>query len=101
MQDDNTTENINKMIDEVMKAKFILPAKVTPKTEAKTTNGQTVMQQSTQVQFRLLENGNKEKFFGVFTDTDELFKWKDTQKCTEGCYRFLIASPRWGNGSSG
>ena len=41
MQDDNTTENINKMIDEVMKAKFILPAKVTPKTEAKTTNGQT------------------------------------------------------------
>ena len=56
MQDDNTTENINKMIDEVMKAKFILPAKVTPKTEAKTT-----------------------KFFGVFTDTDELFKWKDTQ----------------------
>ena len=67
MQDDNTTENINKMIDEVMKAKFILPAKVTPKTEAKTTNGQTVMQQSTQVQFRLLENGNKEKFFGVFT----------------------------------
>lgn len=26
MQDDNTTENINKMIDEVMKAKFILPA---------------------------------------------------------------------------
>ena len=79
MQDDNTTENINKMIDEVMKAKFILPAKVTPKTEAKTTNGQTVMQQSTQVQFRLLENGNKEKIFGVFTDTDELFKWKDTQ----------------------
>ena len=69
MQDDNTTENINKMIDEVMKAKFILPAKVTPKTEAKTTNGQTVMQQSTQVQFRLLENGNKEKFFGVFITT--------------------------------
>ena len=27
MQDDNTTENINKMIDEVMKAKFILPAR--------------------------------------------------------------------------
>ncbi len=27
MQEDNTTENINKMIDEVMKAKFILPRK--------------------------------------------------------------------------
>lgn len=80
MQAENTAENINHMIDEVVKAKFILPAKVTPKTEAKTTNGQTVMQQSTQVQFRLLENGNKEKFFGVFTDTDEMFKWKDTDK---------------------
>ncbi len=38
------------------------------------------MSSQPEVQFRLLENGNKEKFFGVFTDTDELFKWKDTQK---------------------
>lgn len=88
MQDDNTTENINKMIDEVMKAKFILPAKVTPKTEAKTTNGQTVMQQSTQVQFRLLENGNKEKVFRCIYGHRRTFQVERHSKCTEGCYRF-------------
>ena len=79
MQADGSKENIDAMIDEVIKAKFILPAKVTPTRQAKTQNGRTVMEQSTQVQFRLLENANKEKFFGVFTDTDELYKWNDTQ----------------------
>ncbi len=79
MQQDGTPENINAMVNAVMNAKFILPAKVTPTTEARTQNGQTVMQQATQVQFRLLENNNKEKFFGIFTDIDELYKWNDTK----------------------
>ena len=79
MQEDGSKENIDEMINQVIAAKLILPAKVTPITQARTKNGQTIMEQSTQVQFRLLENANKEKFFGVFTDTDELFKWNDTQ----------------------
>ena len=79
MQEDNSKENVDKMITEVVKAKFILPAKVVPTTQAVTENGQTVMKQATQVQFRLLENQKKEKFFGLFTDTEELFKWQDTQ----------------------
>lgn len=79
MQDDNSKQNIDKMIDQVVKAKFILPAKVVPTTQAVTENGKTVMKQATQVQFRLLENQNKEKFFGLFTDTEELYKWQDTQ----------------------
>lgn len=79
MQSENSKENIDAMINEVMEASFILPAKVTPSTQAKTENGKTVMQQSTQVQFRLLENPKKEKFFGLFTDTEELYKWNDTQ----------------------
>lgn len=79
MQEDNIKQNIDKMIDQVVKAKFILPAKVVPTTQAVTENGKTVMKQATQVQFRLLENQNKEKFFGLFTDTEELYKWQDTQ----------------------
>ena len=75
MQADGCKENIDAMIDAVVEAKFILPAKVTPTTRARTQNGQTIMEQSTQVQFRLLENANKEKFFGAFTDIDELNKW--------------------------
>ena len=59
MQADGSKENIDAMIDEVIKAKFILPAKVTPTRQAKTQNGRTVMEQSTQVQFRLLENAIK------------------------------------------
>ena len=69
MQEDNSKENVDKMITEVVKAKFILPAKVVPTTQAVTEK----------VQFRLLENQKKEKFFGLFTDTEELFKWQDTQ----------------------
>ena len=79
MQAENSRENIDAMINEVIKAKFILPARITPTTQAKTENGQTVMQAATQVQFRLLENANKDKFFGLFTDVEELYKWNDTQ----------------------
>ena len=61
MQEDNSKENVDKMITEVVKAKFILPAKVVPTTQAVTENGQTVMKQATQVQFRLLENQKKRK----------------------------------------
>lgn len=94
MQDDNTTENINKMIDEVMKAKFILPAKVTPKTEAKTTNGQTVMQQSTQVQFRLLETATK-KSFSVCLRTQTNFSSGKTLKMRRRLLQTLTVLPRW------
>lgn len=83
MQADGSPDNINEMINQVIEAKFIMPAIVKQIPNARTQNGQTVMSNSTQVQFRLLENGNKEKFFGVFTDIDELVKWKgagDAQK---------------------
>lgn len=80
MQAENTPENINAMISRVVESKFILPAIVKQIPQAKTTNGNTVMSNSTQVQFRLLENNRHEKFFGIFTDIDELTKWKGTEK---------------------
>ena len=76
MQADGSKLNIDRMITEVVRAKFILPANVTQIPNARTQNGRTVMGNSTQVQFRLLENNQtKQKFFGVFTDTDELNRW--------------------------
>ena len=79
MQADGSKENIDAMITEVVKARFILPANVKQIPNAHTQNGQTVMGQSTQVQFRLLENNQtKQKFFGVFTDIDEMNKWNGT-----------------------
>ncbi len=83
MQADGSKENIDAMINQVVEAKFILPAKVTTIPKAETQNGKTIMGNSTQVQFRLLENGNKEKFFGVFTDIDELNKWKGNDEANK------------------
>lgn len=83
MQADGSKENIDAMVNEIIKAKLILPAKITPTTQAKTENGRTVMQQANQVQFRLLKNGNGEMFFGVFTDVEEMYKWEDTKKSSK------------------
>lgn len=80
MQADGSPENINNMINKVVAAKFILPATLNNVPRARTQNGQTVMSNATQIQFRLLENKNKERFFGVFSDTDEMFKWNGTDK---------------------
>ena len=80
MQADGSKENIDAMITEAVKAKYILPANVRQIPQAHTQNGKTVMGNATQVQFRLLENNQtKQKFFGVFTDTEELGKWNGTQ----------------------
>ena len=79
MQADGSKLNIDRMITEVVRAKFILPANVTQIPNARTQNGRTVMGNSTQVQFRLLENNQtKQKFFGVFTDIEEMNKWNGT-----------------------
>ena len=79
MQADGSKENIDAMITEAVKAKFILPANVRQIPNAHTQNGKTVMGNSTQVQFRLLENNQtKQKFFGVFTDMEEMNKWQGT-----------------------
>lgn len=83
MQADGSKENVDAMINEIIKAKLILPARITPTTQAKTENGRTVMQQANQVQFRLLKNGNGEMFFGVFTDVEEMYKWEDTKKSSK------------------
>ena len=80
MQAEGSKQNIDNMINKVIEAKFILPARVTQIPSASTTNGRTVMNSQTQVQFRLLENTKKEKFFGVFTDIEELYRWKGNEE---------------------
>lgn len=80
MQTEGSKENIDKMINQVIEAKFILPARVTQIPSARTENGRTMMNNQTQVQFRLLENNRQEKFFGVFTDIEELYKWKGNEE---------------------
>lgn len=80
MQAEGSKENIDKMISQVVEAKFILPARVIQTPGARTQNGQTIMQTQTQVQFRLLENNKHEKFFGAFTDMEEMLKWNGNEQ---------------------
>lgn len=77
MQANDTKENVDEMVNQVMKAKFLTPAKVhPPRNVAKSQNGKTVMQQQSQVQFQLIQNGDKEQYFPAFTDEDEMNKWQ-------------------------
>lgn len=80
MQENNSDENVNRMIDCVMEANFITPGNVSrPKNIAKNSGGNTVMQQQTQIQFQLIENQKGEKFFPAFTDQEEKAKWEQAK----------------------
>ncbi len=81
MQNENTQENVNRMIDCIMAAKLITPGIMSkPKNVARNDGkGGTVMQQQSQVQFQIIENGNKEKFFPAFTDVKEMGKWAQSK----------------------
>ena len=93
MQAENSKENVDAMINQVLEAKFILPARVTQIPAARTENGQTMMTNQTQVQFRLLENNRHEKFFGVFTDIEEMYKWKGNEEANKVVTDFDSLAP--------
>ncbi len=70
IHENETERNIDLMVNEVVKAKFILPVKMI---QGKSEN-------ETQISFRLLENSNNQKFFGAFTDVEELKKWDGNEE---------------------
>lgn len=81
MQENNTKETVDEMVNQVMRAKFITPAKIhAPENVARTQNGKTIMQQQSQVQFQLIQNENKEQYFPAFTDEEQLNKWSVADK---------------------
>ncbi|HWT26316.1 MAG TPA: enhanced serine sensitivity protein SseB C-terminal domain-containing protein, partial [Mobilitalea sp.] len=85
MIEDNSTDAQNAMINELMKAHFLSPAKLSPqpKRKEKAANGEIVLKEDTAINFTLIQNSNGETFFPVFTDWDELHKWlKDENQQT-------------------
>ena len=100
MQEDNTKENVDAMVNQVMKARFITPAKVhPPQNVVRNKDGKTIMQQQSQVQFQLIENGEKEQYFPAFTDNEEYNKWSGANQGFTGMvmtfedYANLLADP--------
>lgn len=101
MQEDNTKENVDEMVNCVMKAKFLTPAKIQPpENVARSKNGKTIMQQQSQVQFQLIQNGDNQQYFPAFTDRDEFGKWEGSDpniNCmimTFEDYSSLLADPK-------
>ena len=98
MQQDNTTEKQNRMIDEVMKAHFITPVNVSPEPkhdrdlcdchdpehdhdhcdcDCHDHDHTTALQKDTTISFYSIEDSAGQHFFLAFTDWDELRKWQN------------------------
>ncbi len=70
-------ELINKLIEQISKASFILPAvDIQQTSKAVTRNNNTVIQPAARVELKLVKNGNGDAFFCGFTDENELAKAK-------------------------
>lgn len=70
MFNNNNAMTQSKMIDQVMRAKFIIPIIIDKDICEQSQND------SSGIDFHMLENSEKQKFFMAFTDWDELEKWK-------------------------
>ena len=78
MKENNNPDTQNKMVQEAMNAKFLVPCimqfKPGTEEEPRRDPGNTV------VNFRMLKDPNDKLFFMVFTDMEEFQKWEDNDK---------------------
>lgn len=79
MKAEDTPDHRNMFINEMMNAKFLAPAIVTPKPETDE-SGKVTIQPGSQIQFPMLTAPEGKQFFMAFSDETELKKWKDEQE---------------------
>jgi hypothetical protein len=80
MHENNTRENQDCVIDEIMKAHFLSPAMILPEPEPSTGGGEVVLNEKTTINFSMIENTANQQFFLAFTDWEELGKWHKAEK---------------------
>jgi len=73
---EDTPEHRKMVSDEIIKAVYLTPAKVTPIPP----EGETELPQGSNVQFPMIAAPNGKQFFLAFTDKAELKKWKDDEE---------------------
>lgn len=78
MKENNNLITQNKMIEEALHARFLVPCTVQPKpgTEQETTRNP----ENTQMNFSMVKNPEGISYFMAFTDTGEAEKWKEFNK---------------------
>lgn len=72
MRKRGTDESINQMIDEVMKAQFLIPAFVKKNSDD---SGYNAVDDKTEVNYRYIKDTKGDKYCLAFTDWSELRKW--------------------------
>lgn len=80
LQQENTPENRNRMLNEMMKSKFITPATI-PESEAEKVRENQKKEQKVpvQVSFKVVTTKDGKRFLPAFTDSVQLNEWKE--KC--------------------
>lgn len=78
LRKENTPQNFNAVINQMMRGAFLAPAQIDmgksqPKPDA---NGRVVLPKDTKITFSLLKGTDGKSFFTAFTDEEELKKWK-------------------------
>lgn len=77
MRKRGTDESISQMIDEVMKAQFLIPAFVQKDSDD---DGYNAINDTTEVNYRYIKDKKGDKFCLAFTDWEELRKWDNDCK---------------------
>lgn len=75
---EDTPDHRNMFLNEMIKAKMLTPAIVTPAPEADS-NGEYKLTQENKLQFPMITAPDGKHFFMAFTDLPELKKWKDEE----------------------
>lgn len=82
LKGENTPQNLNVVINEMMRTVFMAPAviemgKAAPKPDA---NGRIALPKDTKINFMLLTDPKGKRYYMAFTDPQELKKWKSAPK---------------------
>lgn len=76
LHNNNCSQTQNKMIDEVMRARFVSPVLMENVPDTEGMQGKVTLGKDTNISFQLIENTEGGHFFLAFTDWDELRKWR-------------------------
>lgn len=91
LQQDNTPENRNRMLNEMMKSKFITPASIDAKEEeAMRENHKKGEKTPVQVSFKVVTTKDGKRFLPAFTDTVQLNEWKEKCKITDNLKSMIM-----------
>lgn len=91
LQEEDTMENRNRMINEMMKSKFVTPATIDPKDEERVrSNKNKDARTSVQVSFKIVKSPDGRKFLPAFTDTVQYDAWKERSGIKDGLRNMIM-----------